>query len=103
VHGAGVARHRGRDRRGQATQPEAAGFNDPATLAADLKENIQQRANDSASDHYLPGLVVLNVHCIAMSQAHQFSCLATEVLDGQTGTSTAIATVSADGQYYITQ
>jgi uncharacterized protein (DUF1501 family) len=82
---------------------QSAGFNNPDTLAADLKTNIQARANDPKSDHYLPGAVILGVNCIAMSQAHQFSCIATVALDGQTGTSTTIATVSADGSSYITQ
>jgi hypothetical protein len=84
-------------------QNASAGFNNPDTLAADLKTNIQDRANDKSSDHYAPGLIVVGVDCIAMSQPHQFSCIATMLHDGQTGTSTAIATVSADGSSYITQ
>jgi hypothetical protein len=84
-------------------QNASAGFNNPDTLAADLKTSIEARSADPHSDHYLPGVLILGVNCIAMSQPHQFSCIVSDVLDGQTGTSTTIATVSADGSSYITQ
>lgn len=75
------------------TPPAAQGFLNPTTLEASIKTQADKKI---AAE----GLTVKSVTCIETSQARTFTCLA-DLSDGTT--STATATVSADGSSYVTQ
>jgi hypothetical protein len=78
------------------------GFLSPTTLAADLQSQAQARADDPSSAHYLPGVQINTVYCVALSTPRDFRCVIQYTLDGTASSETDTAHVSPDGQTYVT-
>jgi Interferon-induced transmembrane protein len=73
-------------------------FNNPSTVAASIKTQVQQRLSDSSGPDYLPGVTVTSVVCTP-SGANTDSCVI-RLSTGEVATKTA--TISGHGTSYTT-
>lgn len=75
------------------------GFNNPATLAADLQDKVNERLSDPSSQYYVPGASATAVDCV-LESGHTFTCL----VNLSTGASESDdVVVSPDGSSYISK
>jgi hypothetical protein len=82
-----------------ATSYTAATFNNPATVAASIKTQLQKRISDPKSPYYTPGLKVTSVVCRSTG-SHTDTCV-DHFSNGKTYSE--IAVISADGSSYQTR
>ena len=77
----------------------ASGFNDPATLQADIQRQVEARVSNESGPYYLPGVAVTDVQCVLQS-GHTFTCVI-RLSNGSSESDDAV--VSPDGSSYVTK
>jgi hypothetical protein len=80
------------------TQTSSSTFNNPSTVAASIKTQVQQRLSDSSSPDYVPGVTVTSVVCTPAG-TNTDNCVI-RLSTGDVFTQTA--TISGNGTRYAT-